>query len=79
MPNGTSPTDNDLIKWAAAFLRPHLKKCIDEIVHIDKNKEVYLDMLKQPLILDRGVIDGKYIAQDLTNLFTNMIEHKHFQ
>eukprot|EP01083_Nonionella_stella_P307124 1078384_1 len=44
-----NPTDEELIEWALVQLKDELQPCVDEIINLDKNKELYMRKVKQSI------------------------------
>lgn len=44
-----SPSDEELIKWAYDELRDELQPCVDRVIELDKNKDLYMAKLKQSI------------------------------
>ena len=47
------PTDMELIDWAANELKDELMPCIQEIKKIDNSKELYINKLKQSILINK--------------------------
>ena len=53
-----TPTDEQLVDWASEWLRPHLQPCIDQVIELDQNDELYNAMIAEPLVLDPEDMKG---------------------
>ena len=48
-PLNINPSDQQLIDWAVNELSDELQPCIHQIIELDKNKDLYLNKLKQSI------------------------------
>lgn len=58
--NNSRPTDEELIIWADKYLRKELNPCVEQVIALDKNDQMYSDMLKEKFILNPDVMSGVY-------------------
>lgn len=65
--NRLEPSDDELLKQAKHFLKPHLHNCINKIEEVDKNNTLYEHMLKQTPIKDCKKSFYQYSGRQLYN------------
>jgi len=58
--NSTRPTDGELIAWADSFLREELSHCVENVIELDSNDELYKSMLKETPIVRPDIMTGSY-------------------
>jgi hypothetical protein len=54
------PSEDELFKWADAYLRPELKPCVDRVIELDRNATLYKQVASEPFITNLNVLNGKY-------------------
>lgn len=62
MLNGTSywPTEDELFRWADGYLRKELEPCIQRVIKLDRNDTAFREIIKQPFITNRDIMNGMY-------------------
>lgn len=58
--NNPFPTDEELLVWADQHLRKELEPCVEQVIALDKNNQMYDAMLKQKFIVNPDIMSGVY-------------------
>jgi hypothetical protein len=59
------PTQQQLLEWADGYLRKELEPCIQRVIELDMNDTAYREVLNQPFIKNRAIMDGMYPFQGI--------------
>eukprot|EP00581_Thalassiosira_minuscula_P003683 CAMPEP_0183738368 /NCGR_PEP_ID=MMETSP0737-20130205/54361_1 /TAXON_ID=385413 /ORGANISM="Thalassiosira miniscula, Strain CCMP1093" /LENGTH=420 /DNA_ID=CAMNT_0025972887 /DNA_START=272 /DNA_END=1534 /DNA_ORIENTATION=+ len=54
------PTDDELLSWSDSYLRPQLEPCVKRVIELDKNDDDYMEMLNEPFVLRKDIMNGIY-------------------
>ena len=60
--NNTSPSDEELIKWAKKQISKEVKPCIDEIIKLDKDNKLYKNKIKQSILYNATLNNSDFDA-----------------
>ncbi|KAL7460002.1 hypothetical protein ACHAXS_000472, partial [Conticribra weissflogii] len=54
------PTDEELFEWAEGYLLPELDSCIERVMELDKDDNLYLEVLNEAFITNPDIMSGEY-------------------
>lgn len=58
--NNPFPTNEQLLDWADRHLRKELEPCVEQVIALDKDNQMYDAMLKQKFITNPDIMSGVY-------------------